>query len=90
MDQQPTHPARSALRLRAAALEVSLTTWRGRVEPSANARTAASDAVSIIDDMIRELHETRRQLVHECHEYDAETMRRSGELLDRIRAERNA
>lgn len=74
----------------AAQLAAALGTWAARDDtiPQPEARKAGGAAVELIDQLLTSLYQTRQTLVGEIRQSDDATMRRSGELLDRIRAER--
>lgn len=89
MDQQQQDPDVKTL---AEQLAAALTTWATRDDttPQPEVRKAGGTAVELIDQMLTSLHQARQTLVGEIHQSDDANMRRSGELLDRIRRERAA
>jgi hypothetical protein len=95
-EPEPTAPADlidcAALREHVETLAVSLAQWAYRDDSKAQpeVRQAANVAVESIDAALRELHRVRQRLVGEMRQSDDAAMRRSGELLARIRAEREA
>lgn len=81
----------SAVRDHVEILSGALAQWAYRDEKKMpGVRAVANVAVASIDLALRELHRIRQELGGQMRVYDDETMRRSGELLDRIRAEREA
>lgn len=79
-----------ALREHVETLTVMLACWGLRDDSLAQpeVRQAANSAVESIDAALATLHRIRNRLVGEIHESDDATMRRSGELLEQIRRER--
>jgi hypothetical protein len=81
----------AALRDQVELLSGALAQWAYREETKVpGVRAAANMAVESIDGALRELHRIRQELVGQIREFDDETMRRSGDLLEKIRAEREA
>lgn len=70
-------------------LAAALTTWAARDDtiPQPEVRQAGWTAIELIQQMLTSLHQARQTLVSEIRQSDDAAMRRSGELLDRIRAE---
>lgn len=81
MTAGPYDDALSALRGHVDDLAVWLAVWENRTEPDAHARRCASDAVTAIDAMLRDIHRVRQELISEIRDsYDVTSARADGLL----------
>lgn len=87
---EPTYPPIDDLQTDVDNLRAQLDKWNDgtydREQP--HQRLAASDALDAIDAALKMLHSMRDQLVSQTRQYDDASMRRTDDLLRKIRAER--
>ena len=88
--QEREYNAAVRIRDRAEDLNVYLVGWQDGDRDGAARRRALTEAVDAIDTMLRTAHTLRQALVWQARDFDDEAMRRSGELLERLRKERES
>jgi hypothetical protein len=88
--QERDYRATVQIRDRAEDISVYVATWQDQGHDGGDRRHALAEAVAAIDDMQLAAHELRQSLVGQEREFDDAAMRRSAELLERIRKERES
>jgi hypothetical protein len=89
-DQERDYRATVRIRDRAEDIAVYVATWQDESRERATRRQALTEAVDAVDAMVRAARQLRQSLVTQARDFDDESMRRSGELLERIRKERES